>query len=69
MCFVGVIGQEEVASSSRSGLGFGQIGAVGMNVESHLTGAESYFGIGVGCCIVEEACDGVHGGLGSRRLR
>ena len=39
-----------------------------MDVERHLAGSEADGGIWVGCCIVEQSCDGIDSGLGAAGL-
>ena len=56
--------EEEVATGAAAGLGFREIGGVGVNFEAHATGVEANSGVGVGSGIVEEMGNGFSCGFG-----
>ena len=57
--------EELVPSGSGFGFGLAEVGGVGVVPVNHVAGVEADFGIGMGCCIVEEAMAGFDGSLGS----
>ena len=63
--FVWMRAEEVVPSGSGFGFGLAEVGCVGVGPVNHVAGVEADFGIGVGCCIVEEATAGFEGCLRS----
>ena len=53
-----------MATGAAAGLGFREIGGVGVNFEAHATCMVPNFGIGVGRGVVEQVGDGFGGGFG-----
>ena len=59
-----ILGEEKVATNSAASFGLGEVGAITVIVQDHVTGVVANDGIRMRCCIVQEMDDGVESGLG-----
>jgi hypothetical protein len=62
--FRGSGASEKIPSSTAAGLGFRQIGGIGVDMEHHITGMVGEGCIGVGGCIIKELGEGLGRGMG-----